>query len=172
MLGLSLDHCRLFAACQSQLANLQHSGQCPSSLASSSSNHQGRLVPGPPRRRFGRCNARLLPLFERIDMERAELERRTEMCLAQELAKGTQKTKVRENGQLLKEEGFVILQPECPPNDWPLLPPFSPQMDCPERVSLLHQHCRKLGRCCATLERQNYNNKMRGRMNGNCVFIF
>uniref|UniRef100_A0A914HXP0 Uncharacterized protein n=1 Tax=Globodera rostochiensis TaxID=31243 RepID=A0A914HXP0_GLORO len=124
---LSANHCFLFVACMLQLRSLQ-SDHCRSLPEA------GRPVPGPPRRRFGRCNSRLLPLFERADSARAELERGAEECLEENVRNGTARAKS-----------------SCP-SELPVQLPLGSNLECPERVALLHQHCKKLGRCCETLE--------------------
>ncbi|KAL3110142.1 hypothetical protein niasHT_015745 [Heterodera trifolii] len=126
----SSNHCQLFISCMFLLRSVQ------SDLCRPSPAETGRPVPGPPRRRFGRCNARLLPLFERVDSARAELEHGAEQCLEEKVREGTTRTK----GSCPKE---LSVLPSPTMND---------HLQCSERIALLHRHCTKLGRCCESLE--------------------
>uniref|UniRef100_A0A1I8B107 Uncharacterized protein n=1 Tax=Meloidogyne hapla TaxID=6305 RepID=A0A1I8B107_MELHA len=135
-MGLNLNHCSLFINCKAYLEQLKSSKlNCSDSLFPLIETKNKN---NPKRRRSAseRCNARLLPLFKRAEMATNELERETLKCV--------------ENS--LKEKNKPIKSSIKCHQNWPLLTPLFPQLNCSEKIIRLQHHCENLGKCCSNLK--------------------
>uniref|UniRef100_A0AC35F0M4 Uncharacterized protein n=1 Tax=Panagrolaimus sp. PS1159 TaxID=55785 RepID=A0AC35F0M4_9BILA len=116
---ISMDYCKLYAICSQEQKFVTKS--CDTGI--------GKLIPGLPRRRFGKCNKRLVTEYKRMNSMKQKVERLFEKCLSEKIA-------------------FNMPTTETCSKDWPILPEFEREATCIHRVRLVQNHCAKLSRCC------------------------
>ncbi|VDM49897.1 unnamed protein product [Toxocara canis] len=124
-------YCALYAVCSKHLKNEQK--LCTAIGA------DGRLMPGLPRRRMGRCNEKLVADFQVIDMLVLRTEELFDECI-EEAVKEERKAPRKFHSGTCSDE-------------WPLLPYYDVTYTCFHRIRVVQLHCWKLAKCCQRVQR-------------------
>uniref|UniRef100_A0A914YKL7 Uncharacterized protein n=1 Tax=Panagrolaimus superbus TaxID=310955 RepID=A0A914YKL7_9BILA len=122
---ISMDYCKLYTVCSEEQKYVSKSCE----------GNNGKLIPGLPRRRFGKCNKRLVTDYKRMNSMKQKVERLFEKCLSDKIA--------------LNDASSIS---ETCPKEWPILPEFEQEATCIHRVRLVQNHCAKLSRCCTAAQ--------------------
>ncbi|KAH7718562.1 hypothetical protein AAVH_13972 [Aphelenchoides avenae] len=117
-------YCEQFSTCSDELKYLKK--KCRAK--------QEQILENLPKRKFINCQDKFIVDFQSVESLKEQAEEAFENCLVEQIALGQ-----------------ATVADNCPA-DWPVLSSPDIRATCTERIKTVEDHCKKLGRCCSSLQ--------------------